>query len=160
MRDIPATGAKDRTVVGNQPGHLTPMGQNRQAQSGEDPGGCYRYPLSQIQSIRSEERPANRAIFYARVSSVDQRQDLEEQMALLRQKAQEMGLVVVSSLQDIASSLNESRRGLLKVIESAVKRETDCLLITYRDRLTRFGFKTLQKLLAGHGIQVSASSIP
>lgn len=120
------------------------------------PGGRFRYPLSEIRKIRgdSEERKPRRAILYARVSSADQRHDLEEQVSFLVQKAREMDLEVIGSFQDIASGLNESRRGFMKVIEVAIKGEADLILVTYQDRLTRFGFKILQRLLAGHGVEV------
>ncbi|HIC96226.1 TPA: IS607 family transposase, partial [Candidatus Bipolaricaulota bacterium] len=105
------------------------------------PGGRYRYPLSEIRRLRGDITiDRKRAILYARVSSTDQKSDLEEQLNFLKKKASEMGLEVVKVLKDTASGLDESRRGYLKVLDSVIKGEADVILITYQDRLTRFGF--------------------
>ena len=117
-------------------------------------GGRYRYPLSEIKRLRGEIIGGGRAIIYARVSSADQRGDLEEQLSFLKEEAAKMGLRVVKTLTDVGSGLNESRRGYLKLLDSAIKGEVDVILITYQDRLTRFGFKTLRRLLEGYGVEV------
>jgi predicted site-specific integrase-resolvase len=41
-------------------------------------------------------------------------------------------------IKDIGSGLNYKREGLKKIIEMAIKGEIDEIVITYKDRLTRF----------------------
>jgi predicted site-specific integrase-resolvase len=55
---------------------------------------------------------------------------------------------------DIASGLNEDRRGLRKLIEMARRREIQAVVVAYRDRLTRFGFEYLKTLFNTFGVDV------
>lgn len=55
---------------------------------------------------------------------------------------------------DRASGLNEKRRGLTQLINDAERGEYNTLCITYRDRLTRFGYTYLEQLLNKHGVKI------
>ena len=57
----------------------------------------------------------NTAIIYARVSSSDQKSDLERQVEYLKEYCSAKGYNVVDVLTDVASGLNEKRRGLKTV---------------------------------------------
>ena len=47
-------------------------------------------------------------------------------------------------ITDIGSGLNEGRRGFRKLLGMVAKKEVESVIVTYRDRLTRFGFETLE----------------
>jgi len=72
-------------------------------------GGKRRVPESEIKRILGlhEER---KVVGYARVSSHNQRDDLERQIEAINQYARERGWSV-EILKDIGSGLNEDRRG-------------------------------------------------
>ena len=55
---------------------------------------------------------------------------------------------------DIASGLNENRRGLRKLVEMAKRKEVQAIVVAYRDRLTRFGFEYLKTLFNTLGVDV------
>jgi predicted site-specific integrase-resolvase len=78
------------------------------------------------------------------VSSADQREDLERQMNYLTNYATAKGYKVVEVLKDIAGGLNTQRKGLLRLFKLVEGRSVDVVLITYKDRLTRFGFESLK----------------
>ena len=59
---------------------------------------------------------------------------------------------------DVASGLNEDRRGLRKLIEMAKRKEVRAIVIAYRDRLTRFGFEYLKILFSVLGVDVYVAS--
>lgn len=59
---------------------------------------------------------ANAAIIYARVSSSDQRSDLERQIKYLKEYCSSRGYRVIDVLTDVVSGLNEKRRGLEKAV--------------------------------------------
>ncbi|RLF66192.1 MAG: hypothetical protein DRN26_04350 [Thermoplasmata archaeon] len=59
------------------------------------------------------------AVLYARVSSRDQDKDLETQLKTLEQYATAKGYKIAEAITDIASGLNENRKGLKKLIELA-----------------------------------------
>ncbi|MCE4621535.1 MAG: IS607 family transposase [Desulfurococcales archaeon] len=122
------------------------------------PSGRYLIPRSEIERLKGEEKRVERirAVIYARVSSNKQKErgDLDGQVELLRKYANERGYIIVDVITDVGSGLKEERRGLRKLLKMIVDRRVDVVLITYRDRLTRFGFKYLQFFFEKHGVRV------
>lgn len=95
-----------------------------------------------------------KAVIYARVSSSDQKSDLERQVQYLAQYCSAKGYRVVDVLSDVASGLNTSRRGLLKLFDYVVNRRVDVVVVTYKDRLTRFGFEYLEYFFKQYGVGI------
>ena len=119
-------------------------------------GGKFRVPESEVRRT-AEGLPISRevrAIVYARVSSADQKSDLERQVEYLTQYCSSKGYRVVDVLSDVASGLKTDRRGLLKLFNQVVNRQVDVVVVTYRDRLTRFGFEYLEYFFNQHGVRV------
>jgi excisionase family DNA binding protein len=116
-------------------------------------GGKYRIPYSEIKKYL-ERREETRAIIYARVSSADQREDLERQINYLTNYATAKGYKVVEVLKDIASGLNAQRKGLLRLFKLVEGRSVDVVLITHKDRLTRFGFEYLEEFFSTMGVKI------
>lgn len=115
-------------------------------------GGRRRIPKSEIMRILGihEER---KIIGYARVSSRTQRDDLERQVQTIQQYAKEKGWDV-KILKDIGSGLNEKRKNYQKLLKMVMDREVSKVIITYPDRLTRFGFETLKTLFQAFGTEI------
>ena len=111
------------------------------------PGGKYRYPESEIRRLLGEQMPKGKVAVYARVSSVDQKEDLEKQKRKLVEHAKSKGYQDIEVIEDLASGLNENRKGLSKLFKLVTKRQIEAVFITYKDRLTRFGFKYLEALM-------------
>ena len=116
-------------------------------------GGKYGIPYSEVRKYL-ERRDESRAVIYARVSSADQKEDLERQINYLTNYATAKGYKVVEVLKDVASGLNTQRKGLLKLFKLVENRSVDVVLITYKDRLTRFGFKYLEELFSAMGTRI------
>lgn len=116
-------------------------------------GGKYRIPYSEVKKYL-ERREEIRAVIYARVSSADQKEDLERQINYLTNYATAKGYKVVEVLKDIASGLNTQRKGLLKLLKLVESRNVDVVLITYKDRLTRFGFEYLEEFFSVMGVRI------
>jgi len=123
-------------------------------------GGRWRIPESEInrilgQSVEEIETPrVARVVIYARVSGANQKKELENQIEALKKYVEQNNLELVGIVKDIASGIKEDRRGLWKLIDMAKKHEFDILLIAYKDRLTRFGFKYLEELFKAYGVKV------
>lgn len=81
---------------------------------------------------------------YARVSSADQKEDLERQMQRLKDYAASKGYHVTKTVSELASGLNDSRPKLLKLLTD---QSIGVLLIEHRDQLTRFGFNYIEQLM-------------
>ena len=107
-------------------------------------GGKYRIPYSEIKKYL-EKREEIRAVIYARVSSLDQREDLERQINYLTNYATAKGYKVAEVLKDIGSGLNTQRKGLLRLFKLVEGRSVDVVLITYEDRLTRRGINNIRR---------------
>ena len=118
------------------------------------PGGEYRYPESEICRILGGQKPRNKAVIYARVSSADQKEDLERQIEVLRKFAEKEGLEVLEIITDIASGLNRKRKGLKRLFELVKNREIEKVLITYKDRLTRFGYELMEEFFKSYGVDI------
>ena len=102
-----------------------------------------RVPYSEVERIlggKSNMREV-RAVIYARVSSSDQKADLERQIQYLTQYCSTKGYRIIDVLSDIVSGLETNRRGLLKLFNYIINRQVDAVIITYKDRLTRFKFE-------------------
>ena len=80
---------------------------------------------------------------YVRVSSQGQKDDLERQIELI-QKAYPENIII----KDIESGINMNRRGLRKIIDLAIKGYIGDVVVAYKDRLTRFGFKLIESIIA------------
>jgi putative resolvase len=116
-------------------------------------GGKYRIPYSEIKKYL-ERREEPRAVIYARVSSADQKEDLERQINYLTNYATAKGYKVVEVLKDIASGLNTQRKGLLNLFKLVEERSIDVVLITYKNRLTRFGFEYIEEFFSTMGVKI------
>ncbi|MFP3321329.1 MAG: IS607 family transposase [Acidilobus sp.] len=121
-------------------------------------GGKYRIPESEVRRI-AEGLPVSkevRAVIYARVSSPGQKGDLEGQVQYLRQYCSSRGYKVVDVLSDVASGLKADREGLLKLLDYVTNRQVDVVVVTYKDRLARFGLEYLEYFFRQYGVRVEA----
>jgi len=95
--------------------------------------------------------PARReagAVLYARVSSADQKADLDRQIARLSAFAAENGIRVAKVVAEVGSGLNGRRKGLISVLRSP---EYGTIIVEHRDRLARFGAEYIEAALAASG---------
>ena len=118
------------------------------------PGGKYRYPESEVKRLLGEQVAKGRVAVYAGVSSADQREDLERQKQRLIEYARSRGCQEIIVLEDVASGLNEGGKGLAKLFELVAQRQIEAVFVTYRDRLTRFGFRYLEAFFSSHGCRI------
>jgi putative resolvase len=85
---------------------------------------------------------------YARVSSHDQRADLDRQLARLSTYAAGQKLHVVEALAEVGSGLNGKRGKLLRVLGDP---KIAAVVVEHRDRFARFGSEYLEAALAASG---------
>lgn len=116
------------------------------------PKGTPRYRLEDVMKIIGEAKKA--IIGYARVSSRTQKDDLERQVEVIRRYAKERGYGDIEVLTDIGSGLNEDRKNFNKLLDMIISKKVSVILVAYKDRLTRFGYKILEKLASGYGVRI------
>ena len=122
--------------------------------------GRWRIPESEVKSLLGQPveeiitPKIARVVIYTRVSGTNQREELENQIEALKKYVEQNNWKLVGVVKDIASGLKEDRKGLWKLVEMAKRHEFDILLVAYKDRLTRFGFKFLEELFKAYGVKV------
>lgn len=78
-----------------------------------------------------------RAAIYARVSTVDGRQDPETQLRQLREYAERRGFAIAHEYVDRASGARNDRTEYRAMLEAAKRRQFDVLLVWRYDRFAR-----------------------
>ena len=80
------------------------------------------------------------------VSTKKQNKDLERQTKRLTKKYPKAKIIT-----EIASGLNYKRKGLQTILEQAMSGDSIKLVVTYKDRLARFGFELIQYIIERNG---------
>jgi len=140
-------------ILGVHPKTIQKWDREGKIQVVRTPGGRRRILESEIKRILGETTENSLIIGYARVSSHAQKDDLENQIEAIKEYARERGWQI-QILKDIGSGLNENRKNYRKLLELVAKGEVSKVIITYPDRLTRFGFKTLEFFFQQHGVKI------
>ena len=121
------------------------------------PGGRRRIPLSEVERIRggSTSSQKKKIAIYARVSSNEQKQkgDLERQISFVKENV-DKEFLIVDTLSDVGSGLNDKRKGLHKLMKMAKENEITDIAIRYKDRLTRFGYGYLEEYFNSYGVTI------
>ncbi len=97
------------------------------------------------------EDVAGRAVLYARVSSHDQRSDLDRQVGRLTQWATSNGYEIGEVVCEVGSGLNGKRPKLRRILSDP---SATVVVVEHRDRLARFGVENLEAALGGHGRRI------
>jgi len=114
-----------------------------------------RIPITEVERLLGEQR-AGIIVLYARVSGHKQQEDLRRQVHQLEQWA----LVARTgqktlTLTDIGSGLDTERKNLHRLLALVQDYQVAEVVVTYSDRLTRFGLAYLQALFSGYGVTLT-----
>jgi putative resolvase len=91
---------------------------------------------------------SERVVAYCRVSSADQRADLDRQAARVVSGANGLGLAVAEVVTEVGSGLNGRRRKLHRLLSDP---GTAVIVVEHRDRPARFGVEHLEAALSASG---------
>lgn len=80
-------------------------------------------------------------IVYCRVSSRNQKDDLQSQTKYMREQFPNH-----ECIEDIGSGLNFKRKGFHTLLERIMCGDVEEVVVAYKDRLCRFGFKLLEQV--------------
>lgn len=89
-------------------------------------------------------------IIYARVSNHSRKNELNYQVKRIEEFCNAKGFSVSYIYKEIASGMNDNRKELWKAIDKKPTR----IVVENKDRLTRFGFNYLEKLLKLQGTEI------
>ena len=95
--------------------------------------------------------PAGITAVYARVSSADQRADLDRQVARVTAGAAAEGMPVARVVTEVGSALNGKRRKLLALLRDEA---VTAIVVEHRDRFARFGAEYVEAALSAQGLRL------
>jgi putative resolvase len=87
-------------------------------------------------------------VAYCRVSSHDQKADLERQAGRVLTMCSARSIRIDRTVTEIGSGLNGRRTKLRKLLSDS---KVSTIVVEHRDRLARFGVEYLEAVLAAHG---------
>jgi predicted site-specific integrase-resolvase len=93
----------------------------------------------------------NAVALYARVSSSDQKSDLDRQLARLTEFAIAQKFSIIDAVKEVGSGLNGDRKGMMRLLRNP---EAKIIVVEHRDRLMRFGFEYVESALAAQNRKV------
>ncbi|MGL5064764.1 MAG: IS607 family transposase [Microcoleus sp.] len=117
------------------------------------------YPTRQLESgtVIVDYNPnisanvVGRAAIYARVSSAENKDNLERQADRLTSYAMAKGYTVQHVVKEVGSGLNDNRKKLERLLK---QEDYQYLIVEHKDRLGRFGTHYIDVLLARCGIKL------
>ncbi|MDJ0717679.1 MAG: IS607 family transposase [Prochloraceae cyanobacterium] len=113
-------------------------------------GGTRYYEIGKLLNAENNDYPT---ICYARVSSHDQKQDLDRQQELLEAYCAAKGWRT-QTIRDLGSGMNYRNKGLQKLLEMILQKKMKRLVLTTKDRLLRFGSELIFSLCELQGIEI------
>lgn len=121
------------------------------------PAGRRWYSEEQINKFLNKKNSQNSEkinIAYSRVSSRQQKNELENQENFIKNYVNGNGMIIGKYFSDIGSGLNYKRENFLKMIELTMERKVDKIFVTYKDRVVRFGFDFVEWLCQRFGTEI------
>lgn len=122
-------------------------------QAERTPKGHRRFDSMSLKGFLPKTTGSKRTICYARVSSHDQKQDLQRQKLVLETFCAKNGWSF-DIIEDLGSGLNYQKKGLKKLIKSICFSMVDRLVVTHKDRLLRFGSELIFSICEHFGVEV------
>lgn len=115
-------------------------------------GNQRRIPLSEIERLQGSPK-RTKLLIYSRVSTQKQKDNLDRQVGRLLEYA-----ITISKdfelYKDIGSGLNDNRKSFKKLLVRISEPDVMGVLIEYKDRISRYGFTTLETYCNNLGVSV------
>ena len=122
------------------------------------PAGHRRYDVTKLIGLEADRLDLGRieqkrTIAYARVSSRDQKADLERQAQVLEMFCSARGWTY-EVIRDLGSGINDRKKGLTRLLKLLIGGDVGRLVITHKDRLLRFGAELVFSVCEMKNIEV------
>lgn len=109
-----------------------------------------------LKDVLIDDGNSKKDIIYARVSTNKQksRGDLDRQVSSIEKYVIYHNPNNLEVITDVGSGLNDKRKGMVKLINLIQNDEVSRVFITYKDRLTRFGFNFIKQICDFHNVSI------
>ena len=91
------------------------------------------------------ENDTRQVVIYARVSTRDQKDDLQDQVSFLRQFCNARGMIVDQYIEEYGSGLNYNRKKWNQLLDEVMEQTIKTIMVTHKDRFIRFGYDWFEK---------------
>ena len=98
----------------------------------------------QFKGIKTQN-DIRQVVIYARVSTKNQKDDLQNQVSFLRQFCNARGIIVDQCIEEYGSGLNYNRKKWNKLLDEVMEQKIKTIIITHKDRFVRFGYDWFEK---------------
>ena len=117
--------------------------------------GHRRYDISKLkpEQFGEKKNETRKTIAYARVSSHDQKSDLERQKQVLELYCAKQGWTF-EVISDLGSGMNYHKKGLKKLLGDILSEKVGRLVIAHKDRLLRFGAELVFAICEAKQVEV------
>lgn len=118
-----------------------------------------RYKIEDLDRLLNKKYTHHKSkdcLIYARVSTKKQQEsgNLDRQANRLMEYAVSNKFHISNIYKEVASGINENRKELMKLLEDVKNPDVNYLIIEYKDRLARFGYKYLEEYCKSHDVEV------
>jgi putative resolvase len=119
------------------------------------PNGHRRYDINKINPnlLHGIKQLDRKTVAYARVSSHDQKEDLERQIQVLELYCAKQGWTF-EIINDLGSGMNYHKKGLKQLLDGILNNQIGRLVLTHKDRLLRFGAELVFALCEARNIEI------
>ena len=122
-------------------------------------GGHRRYEKKELIKFKKDDSLEHRiTIAYCRVSSSDQKEDLQRQIENVSQYCIANGYQF-QVISDLGSGLNYNKKGLRELIELICSNQIERIVVNYKDRLIRFGFELIEQLCSIYNVRIEVINL-
>lgn len=119
------------------------------------PNGHRRYDINKINPnlLHGINQLDRKTVAYARVSSHDQKEDLERQIQVLELYCAKQGWTF-EIINDLGSGMNYHKKGLKQLLDGILNNQIGRLVLTHKDRLLRFGAELVFALCEARNVEI------
>ena len=110
--------------------------------------------LNKVLNSEAETKSKRKNVGYCRVSTQEQKQNLENQKEFVSVYSLSHGVILDEIYTDIDNGLNYKRQNWNKLLKQVEANEIDKIYVTYKDRFVRFGYEWFEEFCVSHGTEI------
>lgn len=108
--------------------------------------------LNKVLNLETESKRKN--VGYCRVSTQEQKQNLEKQKEFVSVYSLSQGVILDEIYTDIGSGLNYKRENWNELLKLVKNNKIDKIYVTYKDRFVRLGYEWFEEFCASYGTEI------
>lgn len=118
------------------------------------PSGQRYFDESDVRLISGDAPKKRLIVVYCRVSSANQKNDLDSQITAMEIYCRGAGIPVDEWIHEIGGGMNFKRKHFLDILNRILRGDIVKLLIAHKDRLMRFGFDMFEHIALYYGCEI------